>query len=127
MKLDSKMKKLIEQNSFSGVLNGLLKVTSLEKLMLEICNQCVFKSNSDKTKKRRYQWHRAARALHRLYDELNQEKKKRNVFKVMRRDYYLCPKCKKKFRVDPLKGENCAFILDRGMVVVKCPHCGFSE
>jgi len=68
-----------------------------------------------------------SRIFHRAYDEINLEKTKKNVFKIARRDYYLCPKCSKKFKADPAKEENCKFELDRAMVIVKCPNCGHTE
>lgn len=127
MKLDTRIKKLIEKNGFSSVLNSMMRGAPLEKMMLEICNQCVFKANAVKSGKQKRAWYNVARIFHRAYDELNMEKTKKAVFKVARRDIYLCPKCKKKFKADAAKEENCKFELDRGVVVVKCPDCGFSE
>lgn len=95
--------------------------------MLEFSNQCIFKANAEKGKKRKAAWYKMARIFHRAYDEMILEKTKKHVFKVARRDYYLCPKCKKRFKVDYAKEENCKFELDRGMIVVKCPNCSFSE
>ena len=129
MKLGTKIKRLVEKNSFSSVLNAVMHQTPLEKLMLEFCNQCVFKAHAVKSGKQSRAWYNVARNFHRAFDELNLEKTKKKVFKIVRRDYYLCPnaKCKKKFIVDAMKETNCHFELDRGMVVVKCPNCGFSE
>jgi transcription initiation factor IIE alpha subunit len=127
MKLDSKIKKLIEKNSFSSVLNSVMRGAPLEKLMLEFSNQCVFKANASKTRKAQRSWYNIARVFHRAYDEMILEKTKKVIFKVNRRDIYLCPKCKKKFKVDAAKEENCKFELDRGFVVAKCPNCGFTE
>lgn len=127
MKLGTKIKRLIEKNSFNSVLNAVITGTPLEKVMLEICNQCVFKANACKSGKQRRAWYNMARVFHRAYDELNMEKSRKAHFKVARRDIYLCPKCKKKFKVDAAKEENCKFELDRGVVVAKCPNCSFSE
>jgi len=127
MKLGSKIKRLIEKNSFSSVLNSVIQAAPLEKIMLEMCNQCVLKANASKTKKARRAWYNMARVFHRAYDELNMEKSRKAHFKVVRRDIYLCPKCKKKFKVDAAGEENCKFDLDRGIVVAKCPNCSFSE
>ncbi len=127
MKLDNRIKKLVEQNGINSVLNSVLKVTPLDKLLMEFSNQCIFKANASRTKKATKAWYAMARVFHRAYDEMILEKTKKAVFKVARRDYYLCPKCKKKFKVDHAKQENSKFELDKGMVVVKCQNCGFSE
>lgn len=127
MKLNKKIKKLIDEHSFSTILNSVIASAPLDKLLLEMSNQCVFKSNAIHSKKMQKIWYNAARSLHRAYDEVNMEKTRKAAFKVVRRDYYLCPKCKKKFKADASKEENCKFELDRGMVVVKCPNCAFSE
>lgn len=94
---------------------------------MEFSNQCIFKANAAKTKKIKRAWYGMARIFHRAYDEMILEKSKKTVFKIAHRDYYMCPKCKKKFKVDYAKEENCKFELDKGMIVVKCPNCGFSE
>lgn len=127
MKLDNRIKKLIEKNGLNSVLNSVLRATHLEKLMLEFSNRCIFKASAEKVKKRKANWYRIARIFHRAYDEMILEKTKKAVFRIARRDYYLCPKCKKKFKVDHAKEENSKFELDRGVIVVKCPNCGFSE
>jgi len=127
MKLSSRVRKLIEKNSLSGVLDGVLRTTTLDKLLMEFSNQCIFRANAEKVKKRKRAWYAMARIFHRAYDEMILEKTKKAVFKVARRDYYLCPKCKKRFKVEYAKEENCKFELDKGMIVVKCPNCSFSE
>ena len=127
MKLDAKVKRLVDTNSFQSVLYSLLRILPLEKLILAFSNQCIFLANSEKTNKRIKSWYRLARVFHRAYDEMILEKQKRNVFKIIRRDYCLCPKCKKKFRIDPAKQENCKFELDIGAIVITCPHCGKKE
>ena len=127
MKLDNRIKKLIDEHNLSVVMGSLLKVADLEKLILIFSNQCIFKANSDKSKKRRKNWYKLARTFHRAYDELGLERTKKQIFKVARRDTYECQKCKKRFRVDPAKEENCKFDLIRGMMVVTCPNCNNNE
>jgi DNA-directed RNA polymerase subunit RPC12/RpoP len=127
IKLSSRVRKLIEKNSLSGVIDGVLRTTTLDKLLMEFSNQCIFRANAEKVKKRKASWYKMARVFHRACDEMTLEKTKKHVFKVARRDIYLCPKCKKKFKVDYAKEENCKFELDRGLIVVKCPNCSFCE
>lgn len=67
-----------------------------------------------------------ARLVHRAMDELKLEKEKKTIFKIARRDIYTC-KCNKRFYVDPLHDKNCAFDVNRGLVVVTCPACGKKE
>lgn len=127
MKLDRRIKKLIDANNISSVISSVLKTTTLDKLLLQFSNQCVFRATEEKTNKRKKSWYAMARVFHRAYDEMILEKQKKVVFKVAHRDYYLCPKCKKKFKVDPAKEENCKFEVDKSMIVVKCPNCSHSE
>lgn len=127
MKLDRRIKKLIDANGAGSVISCVLGNTTLDKLLLEFSNQCIFKAGAEKVKKRKRSWYGMARIFHRAYDEINLEKQKKSVFKIVRRDYYLCPKCNKKFKVDYAREENCKFELDRGVIVVKCPNCGHSE
>jgi len=127
MKLKNKMTQLIDQFTLSGVLDSILTATTFEKLILQFSNECIYKANYAKTKKLRKQWYHVARVFHRAYDEIILEKTKKKVFKVVRRDYYLCPKCKKKFIVDPAKQENCKYDIDKRFTVVTCPNCGFTE
>jgi hypothetical protein len=126
MRLDKKLRKLIDQNSINMVLSGLLGAISLEKLILGLSNQCVHKANSD-VKKRRKTWYRTARLLHRAYDEINLERSRKAVFRIARVDYYECPSCKKRFKVDAFNEKNCKFDLNRGTIVVTCPFCSRSE
>ena len=127
MKLDSRIKKILAQNPPNAVVSSLIRQLGHEKLLLYIANQCVFKVTSEKSKKRKKVWHNLSRLFHRAYDEINLEKSKKMIFKVVRRDYYECQKCKNRFKVDPMKEENCKYEIDRGMVLVKCPGCGTSE
>jgi DNA-directed RNA polymerase subunit RPC12/RpoP len=127
MKLSVKIKRLIEKNSFDSVLNCVMGQAPLDRILMACSNECVFKASKAKTKKASKAWYKMARVFHRAYDEMLLEKKKKVVFKISRRDIYLCPKCKKKFKVEPSTEENCKFELDRGMIVVKCPNCGHSE
>lgn len=127
MKLDHRIKKLIDLSGVGSLVCSVLKATTLDKLLLEFSNQCIFRANYEKTNKRKKSWYAMARVFHRAYDEMILEKQKKVVFKIARRDYYLCPKCKKRFKVDPAKEENCKFELDKGMIVVKCPNCNHSE
>ncbi len=127
MKLDGKIKRLVDLHGMDSVMYSLLKSTPLEKLILVFSNQCIFKFNTDKSKKRKRTWYKLARVFHRAYDEVKMEKAKKKVFKSLLKEVYQCQGCKKQFKVDPFKEENCKFDLDRGMVVVKCPNCDKSE
>lgn len=127
MKLDRKIKKLIEVHTLNNVVTGLLTACDLEKLILSICNQCIFKANSNKIKKKQRIFYKLARLFHRGYDEMVMERTKKTVFKISRKDVYKCPSCKKIFRVEPAKEQNCKFDLSRGMIVVTCPNCKLAE
>jgi len=127
MKLSVKMKQLIEKFCLNSVLDSILQATTYDKLLLQFSNQCVYKANNAKTKKLRKQWYHIARIFHRAYDEILLEKTKKKVFKVVRRDFYLCPKCKKRFQVDAARELNCKYDMDKRFCVVTCPNCSFSE
>jgi hypothetical protein len=127
MRLDGKLKKILAQNTPGMVISSLIKNIGQEKFLLYVANQCLYKSNAEKNKRRKRNWYNLSRLFHRAYDEINLEKSKKVVFKVARRDFYECQKCKKRFKVDPVKEENCIFEVDRGMVIVKCPNCGVTE
>lgn len=120
------IRKLLKTTTPEVVTNNLLDQIELEKLLMIMCNECVFKSNSILNKKKKKAWYGVARLIHRAMDELKLEKEKKTIFKVSRRDIYTC-KCKKRFYVDPLHDKNCAFDVDRGLVIVTCPHCGKKE
>lgn len=125
MKLKSKIKKLMTTTSADAIVGEIITLLGFEKVMKTFCNCCVFKAYQEKVKKRGKAWNRAARVFHRAIDEVKLEKAGKKVFKINRRDIYECPKCKKKFRVEPEL--NCAYDVDRNIIVVTCPNCKFKE
>lgn len=120
------IRRLLKTSTPESVVGDLIAQITFEKLLMILCNQCVFKSNTDINKKKRKIWYRTARSVHRTMDELKLEKAKKTVFRISRRDVYQC-KCKKKFYVDASIDKNCVFDVDRGVVVVTCPYCGITE
>lgn len=127
MKFRTALKKLLTKYTVNEVVGGLLDVQPWEQLLLTLSNQCIFRANSTKNKKKKRDCYRQARVFHRALDEITLEKKGKIIFKIARRDTYQCQKCKKQFRVDVGKEENAKFDLDKGIVMVTCPGCGVCE
>lgn len=120
------VEKLLVDRRPEEIAEAVLSSISWDRLLLAFANVAWNQGQKQPEKKLKKAWMGRGRIFHRAMDETYLKKSKGSIFKITRKDVYLCT-CKKRFIVDAVADKNIAYDSTQCEFIVTCPGCGKQE